>query len=146
MLDYGVDCGNQLGAAMETLRIQTESREQFVDITQRIQRAVQEAGVNEGVVVVYVPHTTAGVAINEHADPTVAVDIQADLSRLVPWEQPYYRHREGNSPSHAKATLVGSSEMIPIEQGQLVLGTWQGVFFCEFDGPRRRKAYLTFLG
>lgn len=130
---------------MKSLNIETEAREQFVEITDQIARAVREAGVQEGAVVVYVPHTTAGVAINEHADPTVAVDIQADLKRLVPWEQPYYRHREGNSPSHSKATLVGSSETILIEDGRLVLGTWQGVFFCEFDGPRRRKAYLRFL-
>lgn len=130
---------------METFEIQTEQREQFVEITDRIERAVRQAGVEQGVVVVYVPHTTAGIAINEHADPTVAVDIQADLGRLVPWEQSYYRHREGNSPSHTKATIVGSSETLLIEGGRLVLGTWQGVFFCEFDGPRRRRAHLTVL-
>ena len=127
---------------MEVIEIQTEARDQFLDITNRIQSAVEALGLEQGAVVVFVPHTTAGIAINEHADPSVAHDIQADMDRLVPWDQAYYQHREGNSPSHARATLAGSSEMVLVERGKLQLGTWQGVFFCEFDGPRRRKVFI----
>lgn len=127
---------------MHTLEINTESQSEFVDITGDVKRAVREAGLQHGLVVVYVPHTTAGIVINEHADPSVAHDIQSDLERLVPWQQSYYQHSEGNSPSHARASLTGTSETIPVEDGQLVLGTWQGIFLCEFDGPRRRKVYV----
>jgi secondary thiamine-phosphate synthase enzyme len=130
---------------METLEIRTEGRDQFIDITNKVEAAVARLGLQEGAVIVYVPHTTAGILINEHADPTVAHDIQADLDRLIPWDQPYYRHREGNSPSHARASLVGSSEMILVESGKLQLGTWQGIFFCEFDGPRNRRVFVKAL-
>ncbi len=127
------------------LNLQTSSRDQFIDITDQIQEQVQKAGLEEGAVIVYCPHTTAGVTINEHADPDVVHDILLALDRLVPWVQTGFRHREGNSPSHIKALLTGPSVLIPVQRKRLMLGTWQGVFFCEFDGPRQRKVYLSFL-
>jgi secondary thiamine-phosphate synthase enzyme len=127
---------------MQTLEVDTKSRLQLIDITGRVRQVVQEGGLQSGLVVVYVPHTTAGIVINEHADPSVARDIQADLERLVPWGQPYYEHAEGNSPSHVRASIVGTSETVVVENGELALGTWQGIFFCEFDGPRRRRVYV----
>jgi secondary thiamine-phosphate synthase enzyme len=123
---------------METLLVKTERRTQLVDVTERVQRAVAQAGVASGVCHIYVPHTTAGVLINEHADPDVARDVEATLDRLVP-RGGAYRHSEGNSDSHVKATLVGTSQIVFIENGKLALGRWQGIFFCEFDGPRERK-------
>ncbi len=112
-----------------------------MDVTNEVQRAVQESGVKTGVCYVYVPHTTAGVAINEHADPEVAVDVEAVLERLVPHRGPY-RHSEGNSDSHVKTVLTSTSQTIFVENGELVLGTWQGIFFCEFDGPRDRQLHI----
>lgn len=126
---------------METLRVKTARRTQLVDVTGLIERAVKASGVSSGVCYVYVPHTTAGVSINEHADPDVATDLEDLFDRLVPRDGPY-RHSEGNSDSHAKATLVGSSQIIFVENGKLALGTWQGVFLCEFDGPRERSMYV----
>ncbi|MGA9532184.1 MAG: secondary thiamine-phosphate synthase enzyme YjbQ [Anaerolineales bacterium] len=127
---------------MQILEVSTKSQSQFVDITDDVSRVIQESGMQNGLVVVYIPHTTAGIVINEHADPSVAHDVLADLDRLVPWEQPYYEHAEGNSSSHVRASIVGTSEMIVVEHGALALGTWQGIFLCEFDGPRRRKVYV----
>ena len=112
-----------------------------MDVTNEVQRAVQESGVKTGVCYVYVPHTTAGVAINEHADPEVAVDVETVLERLVPHHGPY-RHSEGNSDSHVKTVLTSTSQTIFVENGELVLGTWQGIFFCEFDGPRDRQLHI----
>lgn len=126
---------------VKTLRIKTDRRTQFVDVTPEVQRAVQESGVKAGVCYVYVPHTTAGVAINEHADPDVARDVEGVLDRLIPHGGPY-RHAEGNSDSHAKAVMTGTSQTILVENGRLLLGTWQGIFFCEFDGPRDRKLHV----
>jgi len=126
---------------MKTLHIKTDRRTQFVDVTNEVQRAVQESGVKTGVCYVYVPHTTAGVAINEHADPEVAVDVETVLERLVPHHGPY-RHSEGNSDSHVKTVLTSTSQTIFVENGELVLGTWQGIFFCEFDGPRDRQLHI----
>ena len=126
---------------METLRVKTGRRTQLVDITGLVERAVKASGVASGVCYVYVPHTTAGVAINEHADPDVATDLEGVSDRLVPHSGPY-RHSEGNSDSHAKAALVGSSQIIFVEDGRLALGRWQGVFLCEFDGPRERRIYV----
>lgn len=126
---------------MEVLRVKTERRTQLVDVTEQIERAVAVTGVDSGVCYVYVPHTTAGVMINEHFDPDVATDLEGVFERLVPQSGPY-RHAEGNSDSHAKAVLTGTSQMIFVEQGKLVLGQWQGVFFCEFDGPRERKMWV----
>lgn len=131
---------------MHTLNVKTQTREELVDITGEVERLIGESGFEDGLVALYVPHTTAGIAINEHADPTVAQDIDSDLKRLVPWEQGYYKHREGNSSSHTRSTMVGSSELVIVEEGKMVLGTWQGVFFCEFDGPRQRKVYIKLMG
>ena len=128
-------------SSLKTLRIKTDRRTQLVDVTREVQRFVQESGVASGVCHVYVPHTTAGVAINEHADPDVARDVEGVLDRLVPHAGPY-RHGEGNSDSHAKAVLTGTSQAIFIENGKLLLGTWQGIFFCEFDGPRDRRLHV----
>jgi len=129
---------------MNILRIRTSSRVDFVDITSQVQAAVAESRTKDGVVVVYVPHTTCGITINEHADPDVVRDIQYQLTNLVPYQKGY-RHMEGNADSHIKTSMVGSSETVIIEDGRLVLGTWQGIFLCEFDGPRSRKVYLKIL-
>src|SRR5579864_37344 len=123
---------------METLRVKTGRRTQFVDVTTAVERAVKASRVASGVCYVYVPHTTAGVAINEHADPDVATDLEGVFDRLVPHAGPY-RHAEGNTDSHAKAVMVGASQVIFVEDGKLVLGKWQGIFLCEFDGPRERE-------
>jgi len=120
------------------LEIATSSRAQMVDVTREVQRAISESGVQEGFCHIYVPHTTAGIAINENADPSVAQDILAVLEKIAP-RGGSYRHLEGNADSHVKASIVGSSETVLIEGGRLVLGTWQGLFLCEFDGPRRRR-------
>ena len=130
---------------MEVLRVKTGRRTQLVDVTQQVEQAVARAGVVSGVCYLYVPHTTAGVMINEHFDPDVATDLEGVFERLVPRSGPY-RHSEGNSDSHAKAVLTGSSQMIFVEQGKLALGQWQGVFFCEFDGPRERKIWVRVMG
>jgi secondary thiamine-phosphate synthase enzyme len=126
---------------VETLRVKTNRRTQLVDITELVERAVGESGVDSGVCYVYVPHTTAGVMINEHADPDVASDLEGIFDRLVPHSGPY-RHAEGNTDSHAKTVIVGTSQVIFVEGGKLALGTWQGVFLCEFDGPRERKIWV----
>jgi len=123
------------------LSVQTRSKTEFIDITGQIQGEIKKAGVEDGCCLIYVPHTTAAVTINESADPSVANDILGTLNRIVPWEAAY-THLEGNSPAHVKSTLVGISETVAIENGRLVLGTWQGIFFCEFDGPRTRTVKL----
>jgi secondary thiamine-phosphate synthase enzyme len=127
---------------MKTLNVNTRNRDQFVEITQLVQAAVDQAAVQTGRAIVYVPHTTAGVTINENADPDVMHDMLKQLDEMVPWRQPFYRHAEGNSASHVKASMMGSSVTVLIESGQLVLGTWQGIYFCEFDGPRTRKVHV----
>jgi secondary thiamine-phosphate synthase enzyme len=129
---------------MEVLRVKTQRRTQFVDVTDLVARAVAKAGVSSGICYVYVPHTTAGVTINEHFDPDVATDLEGVFERLVPRTGPY-RHAEGNSDSHAKAVLTGGAQMIFVDGGKLMLGQWQGVFFCEFDGPRERKLWVKIL-
>jgi len=126
---------------MQMLRVKTNRRTQLVDVTQEIEQVVAESGTKEGVCYVYIPHTTAAVMINEHADPDVASDLEGVFDRLVPHKRPY-RHAEGNTDSHAKVIMVGASQVIFIERGKLALGTWQGVFFCEFDGPRERKMWV----
>jgi secondary thiamine-phosphate synthase enzyme len=126
---------------MDLLHVKTQRRTQLVDVTDLVRHAVEKSTVEEGVCYVYVPHTTAGVIINEHFDPDVATDLEGVFDRLVPKSGPY-RHSEGNSDSHAKAALVGASQMIFIEEGRLALGRWQGIFFCEFDGPRERKIWV----
>lgn len=127
------------------LTVKTHEKTEFVDITATVSQAVASAGIKSGICMVYVPHTTAAVTINESADPSVPSDILMVLNDMVPWKAPY-RHREGNSPAHVKSTLVGASELVGVENGRLILGTWQGIFFCEFDGPRTRKVHLQFLG
>jgi secondary thiamine-phosphate synthase enzyme len=126
---------------MQTLRVKTVRRTQLLDVTRQIEAAVDQSGVTKGVCYVFVPHTTAGVMINEHADPDVASDLEGIFDRLVPHHGPY-RHAEGNTDSHAKAVMVGASQVIFVEKGKLALGTWQGVFLCEFDGPRERKFWV----
>ncbi|MFH1501453.1 MAG: secondary thiamine-phosphate synthase enzyme YjbQ [Candidatus Eisenbacteria bacterium] len=124
-----------------SFQVRTRSRTEFVNITGDVQGAVERLGVADGFIVVYVPHTTAAVTINESADPDVARDIGTKLSALVPMSDGY-RHSEGNSDGHVKSTLVGCSETVLVDAGRLVLGTWQGIFFCEFDGPRTRTVLV----
>ncbi len=124
-----------------TISVRTDSRIDMVDITPSVQMEVSKAKVADGVCVVYVPHTTAGVTINEGADPAVCADIIQKLNQLVP-PGDRYRHMEGNADSHIKASLTGSSVTVLVENGRLVLGTWQKIFFCEFDGPRSRRVYV----
>ena len=124
--------------------VKSKSRTQLIDITSEIQKAVRSSGISEGLCMLYVPHTTAAITINESADPSVASDIMMVLNEVIPWKAEY-RHLEGNSPAHIKSTLVGASEVIAIENGSLVLGTWQGIFFSEFDGPRTRSVYMRLL-
>jgi len=126
---------------LKTLSVQTSAQTEMVDITSQVQSELSKSGVEEGRLTLYVPHTTAAITINEGADPAVKADILMVLNQMVPWKA-NYRHMEGNSPAHVKASLVGSSETVIISGGRLVLGTWQRIFFCEFDGPRNRKLHL----
>ena len=126
---------------MKQISVSTRSGTELVDITGQVQRVVAESGVQDGVCQVYVPHTTAGVTINENADPSVREDILMELNKVIPLED-NYRHREGNAAAHIKASIVGSSETLLVERGRLALGTWQGIFFCEFDGPRTRRVLV----
>jgi len=126
---------------IQTFQVKTTTQTEFIDITHSVQEAVQKTGVGDGICIIFIPHTTAAVTINENADPSVIQDIVMELNKIVPFKD-QYRHLEGNSPAHIKASLVGCSEFIFIESGKLVLGTWQGIFFCEFDGPRNRKVHV----
>jgi secondary thiamine-phosphate synthase enzyme len=130
---------------METIQVKSGARNELIDITSQVEKVVGASGVKEGIAVVYVAHTTAGVTINESADPAVARDIIAKLSDLAPRDGDY-RHMEGNSDAHIKASIMGSSVNLIITGGKIALGTWQGVFFCEFDGPRTRKALIKVVG
>ena len=123
------------------LNVKTKAQTELVDITAEVQKIVRTSDVGDGLCMVYVPHTTAAVTINESADPSVKADILMVLNKIIPWDAGY-RHLEGNSAAHIKSSLVGASELIAIENGRLVLGTWQGIFFCEFDGPRTRKVHV----
>ena len=123
------------------INVKTRTRIEMVDMTSSVQKEVSKSGVSDGVCMVYVPHTTAGLTINEGADPSVCQDILTKLTEMVPPDAGY-RHMEGNSDSHIKASLVGNSVSVLVENGRLVLGTWQKIFFCEFDGPRSRKTYF----
>jgi secondary thiamine-phosphate synthase enzyme len=129
---------------MKTIEFQTRHKEEFVDITAEIQESVRASKIENGICLVYVPHTTAGLTINEHADPDVTTDILMALKRLVP-DSLSWNHGEGNAPAHVRSSLIGSSVQVIVEGGRLALGTWQGIFFCEFDGPRRRRVYLKIL-
>ena len=130
----------------EDFRISTKSRNQMIDITSQVRSLVGQSGITVGDVIVYCPHTTAAITINENADPSVPHDMLLTLEELMPQHRSGYRHSEGNSDSHCKSTLVGCSEQILIKDGSLQLGTWQGIFFCEFDGPRSRKAIVQVRG
>ena len=125
--------------------LKTSARSDMVNITERVRQAVRESGVTDGTVTVLVPHTTAGVTINENADPDVVRDLLYELDRMVPWEDGYH-HFEGNSAAHIKATLTGASVQVIIENGKLLLGTWQGIYFCEYDGPRNRHFLVKISG
>jgi secondary thiamine-phosphate synthase enzyme len=124
--------------------VTTGRRTEFIDITPEVQKALDRSGLKAGLITVFVPHTTAGVTINEGADPSVQEDILNALNQVIPLKGAYH-HREGNSPAHIKASLMGSSVTVLAEQGRLLLGTWQAIFFCEFDGPRSRKVFFQAL-
>ncbi len=123
------------------LRVKTDARTELVDITQGVQRLVTESGIRSGVCYVYVPHTTAAITINENTDPNVGRDILKELNKVIPFDDDY-GHSEGNSAAHIKSTLVGMSKSVLVEEGRLALGTWQALFFCEFDGPRDRRVMV----
>jgi secondary thiamine-phosphate synthase enzyme len=126
---------------LEKLHVKTSAKTELLDITGSIRGVVQRTGVKDGLCFIFVPHTTAGVTINENADPSVPQDILMELNKIIP-SQDRYQHMEGNSAAHIKASLMGFSQTIFVESGRLVLGTWQGIFFCEFDGPRSREVYV----
>lgn len=130
---------------LETLSVRTNHRTELLDLTSQVQEVVHKSGVSEGLCHVFVPHTTAAVTINENADPSVKSDILMVLNKVISDQEPY-RHQEGNSPAHIKASLMGPNLTILVSQGRLVLGTWQGVFFCEFDGPRSRRLHVKVVG
>jgi secondary thiamine-phosphate synthase enzyme len=129
---------------VKELKVRTTSRVDLVDITHLVQKAVSEAEVKSGLCTIYVPHTTAAVTINENADPSVRSDIVKELNKIIPFDD-HYSHLEGNAAAHIKSTLTGCSETLLVEEGRLVLGTWQGIYFCEFDGPRSRKVMLKLI-
>jgi secondary thiamine-phosphate synthase enzyme len=126
------------------ISVKTGSRTQMIDITDQVRRVVKDSGVKNGLVHVCSMHTTGAVTINENADPAVPTDILNTINKIVPWDD-QYRHMEGNSAAHIKVSLFGPSEMVALENGSLVLGTWQSIFFCEFDGPRQRKVNVTIM-
>jgi secondary thiamine-phosphate synthase enzyme len=131
---------------MLTFDVETKTRNQFVEITDRVRHAIEKSGVQSGFCVVYCPHTTAAITINENADPDVVHDMLLYLDRTIPQRQSGFRHGEGNSDSHIKASLVGSSATLIVDKGDIVMGRWQGVYFCEFDGPRTRKVIVQVVG
>ena len=126
----------------QTLDIKTNSRSAMVEITHQVNQLVNASGITDGQVTIYIPHTTAGVTINENADPDVVHDFLRQLDLMVPWEQPFYKHMEGNSAAHIKASMMGFSATVLIERGRMLLGQWQGIYFCEFDGPRNRRVLV----
>ncbi len=129
---------------LKEITIQTNAQTQILDITAQVQKVVSESGITEGLCCVFVPHTTAGVTINENADPSVKQDIVMELNKIIPFDD-NYSHSEGNSAAHIKASIIGSSVNIPLKNNNLLLGTWQGICFCEFDGPRTRKFYVKII-
>ncbi len=131
---------------MITKSISSSRHAQFINITHLVEEALRESRVRSGVVTIFVSHTTAGITINENADPDVTRDMLNVLDRMVPWEHPDYRHYEGNTAAHVKASMMGNSTQVIVEQGALQLGTWQGIYFCEFDGPRKRKINIQIMG
>ena len=127
------------------VRLQTASRISFLDITALVVKAIKKSRVRDGIAVVYCPHTTAGITINENADPDVASDIEKKLSQLIP-ASGGYSHAEGNADAHIKSSMIGASQTVVVENGKPMLGTWQGVYFCEFDGPRLRSVHIKVIG
>jgi secondary thiamine-phosphate synthase enzyme len=136
--------GKGEGSMLQTFEVQTSAKADLIDITRFVQEAVRKAKVAEGICVIFVPHTTAGVTINENTDPAVSRDIVMMLNKIVP-NQGSYQHLEGNSPAHIKASMIGFSQTVFVTSGKLVLGTWQAIFFCEFDGPRSRKVHVNVM-
>lgn len=130
------------GSSLEIETVRTTSRNEMIDVTDQVAAIVSKLGVKEGMAIVSVPHTTAACTINENADPDVRHDVLRKLEELIPKRESYYRHNEGNSDSHVKSSLVGTTVTVLIESGELVLGTWQGIYFCEFDGPRDRTMHV----
>lgn len=129
---------------MEQFGVRSTRREEMIEITRQVQEAVERSGVSDGAAVIHVPHTTAAVTVNENADPSVQSDMIGHLNKLIP-QDAGFRHAEGNSDAHLKASLIGNGETLPITNGRLALGTWQGVYFCEFDGPRQRSFQVQVL-
>jgi len=129
---------------LKKIAVQTNTQTQIIDITAQIQKVVRESGISEGLCCVFIPHTTAGVTINENADPSVKHDIIMELNKVIPLND-HYSHLEGNSAAHIKASIIGSSVNVPVENNNLLLGTWQGICFCEFDGPRQRNVYVKII-
>lgn len=130
---------------MTTITVETRQRVELLNISDQVRAAIRAGGIRDGLALVYTPHTTAAITINENADPDVARDLVTALNRLVPFDDGY-RHAEGNSAAHVKSTLVGASETLIVRDGAPVLGTWQGIYFCEFDGPRRRQVHVKVIG
>lgn len=126
------------------ISVTTKNQTEFIDVTSKVQDVVKKSGVQNGICQVFAPHTTAAVTINENADPRVSRDILYEINKVIPFSD-NYRHTEGNSAAHIKSSIFGASELIPIEDGRLVLGTWQGIYFCEFDGPRPRSLYVNII-
>ena len=129
---------------LECFKVKTAKKSQMIDITREVEDIIWNSGVQSGICVVYVPHTTAGITINENADPDVVKDIEREMEKIVPWED-HYLHMEGNSAAHIKASMMGSSQTVIIDKGRPILGTWQGIYFVEYDGPRTRQVYVKII-
>jgi len=129
----------------KTISVETPAHSAFVKITAKVQSIIHESEIEDGIAIIFVPHTTAGITLNENADPNVVRDMLTDLNRIAPDDQPYYRHFEGNSASHLKTSFVGNDLVIIIEGGNMVLGRWQGIYLCEFDGPRTRRVQIKII-
>jgi len=130
---------------LQKFTIQTNKRDQMIDVTDKVQDVVNQSGMKGGIVVVYCPHTTAGITINENADPDVKRDMLRRFDEVYPWHHELDRHLEGNTAAHMKASTVGASQHVIVSEGRLLLGTWQGIYFCEFDGPRTRTFYVKII-
>ncbi len=128
---------------MKELSVKTNQHTEFLEITDKVQEVVTESGVKDGICTVFVPHTTAGITINENADPDVVSDMIYALDKAVPWDSPHYKHSEGNTAAHVKSSMMGHSVHVFVRGGKLQFGTWQGIYLCEFDGPRSRKVWVT---
>lgn len=140
-MDERGSTGRRKREMIQTLQVRSTKQTELIDITSLVVDMVQKAGVKEGLCVLYVPHTTAAITINENADPSVPRDILMEINKIVPFDD-RYQHTEGNSAAHIKSSLIGCSRTLFIESGRLLLGTWQGIFFCEFDGPRNRQVHV----